>query len=665
MNLNLNIRLLTATLTSITALASCGVARAADYCVLPESSCTPANTFPQTGAGVQAALDAAGAATDSDRVLLGGATYTAPSTAGFQYSHPTAPVQIIGRGSGNSLLTAPADADTVLYLGGGASSTVSDVGVRLPLRVANASYLVGLSMIGGTAQRVAVTSDPGLNGATAVVMHGGAFLDGSVELPHTGPIAAIQTSGSGETVRNTSIAAAKGLLIHGDGFTADHLRIHAYGGDDIDLYASAAKLSDSTITQSGSGLGTFVTTSNGFDASLRLDHDTVIGSGGSGFVGLYAAATTQSGHTASIEAHNTIVRGFIHDRGRAVNGAGTGASVTTAYSDYDPAGDLTVGTVAGSTGSISSVGGDINADPMFVDQAAGDYRVLSGSPAIDAGDPAGLLANEPTTDGCAGARLIDGHGNAGATSDIGAFEFHLLAPTATPALNGTATAGQPAALDGSASADPYGGTLAYGWSFDDGGGADTATASHTWTTAGAHTATLTVTDTCGYSATKSLAVAVATPPAPPAPPTTTTTTATTTATATTTTTTTTTPAPTPTPKPIAPALSRLRGAYKHGRGVSAAFGLNVRASVSIAIVRRIVGHRYGRRCIVGRTRTATARSCVLQKTVATRRLAAHTGTNSLRLSRLVLTPGRYTLTASATNAGGHQTARISFVARRS
>ncbi|NIN36771.1 MAG: hypothetical protein GTO60_17460, partial [Gammaproteobacteria bacterium] len=59
--------------------------------------------------------------------------------------------------------------------------------------------------------------------------------------------------------------------------------------------------------------------------------------------------------------------------------------------------------------------GNINTDPLFVDAANGNYRLLPGSPCINAGDP-NYVAEPNETDLDGKPRLIDGR------VDMGAYE---------------------------------------------------------------------------------------------------------------------------------------------------------------------------------------------------------------------------------------------------
>ncbi len=74
------------------------------------------------------------------------------------------------------------------------------------------------------------------------------------------------------------------------------------------------------------------------------------------------------------------------------------------------------------TASQTGTNGNISASPMFFDAAAGNYRLQSGSPAIDAGSAAGA----PTVDFEGTSRPLDGNGDASGVVDIGAFEAPTL-----------------------------------------------------------------------------------------------------------------------------------------------------------------------------------------------------------------------------------------------
>jgi hypothetical protein len=79
--------------------------------------------------------------------------------------------------------------------------------------------------------------------------------------------------------------------------------------------------------------------------------------------------------------------------------------------------------------------GDIQADPRFLNRAAGDFHLLSTSPCIDAG----TAANAPLTDFEGVARPLDGNNNGMASFDLGAFEWvHPLADSDGDGMNDAA-----------------------------------------------------------------------------------------------------------------------------------------------------------------------------------------------------------------------------------
>lgn len=70
-------------------------------------------------------------------------------------------------------------------------------------------------------------------------------------------------------------------------------------------------------------------------------------------------------------------------------------------------------------GTYRDLGGNINANPLFVDPASGDYHLTPNSPCIDRGTNEGAI----TTDFEGDSRPLDGNGDTIERTDIGADEY--------------------------------------------------------------------------------------------------------------------------------------------------------------------------------------------------------------------------------------------------
>ncbi len=157
--------------------------------------------------------------------------------------------------------------------------------------------------------------------------------------------------------------------------------------------------------------------------------------------------------------------------------------------------------IQGASGYSGS--GNLDADPLFVNPAAGDLRVRGDSPAIDAGNNSAVRPDAADLDGdgdtgepvpcdlTKAARFVDvpfvsdtGVGDPPLV-DIGAYEYSPLPPVANAGGPYAGNESATIAFTASASTDPNGDLLLYRWDFDGDGQWDTAwssdpSATHSW-----------------------------------------------------------------------------------------------------------------------------------------------------------------------------------------
>jgi hypothetical protein len=390
--------LLTLTLTSM--------ASADSYCVAPATGCD------HTATSLQDALTQAGTHAGEDSISVGAATYAQDNLVYNPGDH--ALVSITGAGQDATTIRRQTSSNAVLTISG-LGGPIALTGLTVLTGDSTSDMAVQLQY-GGSLDHVKVQSAPGASHPIGVEALKATQVTNS-RFDVEGDQSCLSVGGAGTTkVLDTAITGcAYGLASRAGATFAHRLRITdvTYG---LQVPTGTAYLDDSIIRSTATAVGVNVEGSSA--ATVYMEQDTLIGSGSP------IAGVSSSNHTGSgvghVYVYDSIIRGFSHPLQADSDSAAHPATLTADFNDYDGT-VLTVG-----FGSFELNDHVSNADPLFVDRAAGDYHLQASSPVIDLdAEPLVTLWDESPTDLDGSIRIINGK------RDLGAFERPLTPAAAT------------------------------------------------------------------------------------------------------------------------------------------------------------------------------------------------------------------------------------------
>lgn len=395
--------------TALTTLALPAFAGAADYCVGQNLGCDD----PHTVQSLDHALDKADDADDADRILLGPGIHMPSNGLPFMYNRADAPVEIVGQGTGQTVLTRSIlSSGSILSLYGGPGSSVRDLTLRVPAGVENSFTAL---MTSATARRIEVIEDSTqTNQRSGVALFGGTLEDSTVMLDGEDETRGVRFFEAPGTLRRSTVSAQIGVYSRLGG-TVERSRVTGTRTG-VTAYQGTTTVTGSVIRfgSFGSGNGIHAEAVAGSDTTVNADGVTIICSpcvtSSPGVLAVNGVAPDQDVH---VNLANSVLRTKgVPLTASTAAGASGHVSIAASYSDYK-AGSSHEGNSSITESNVSNVG-----EAGFVDAAGGDYHLLPSSALIDTGDPA--TGQGVDLDG--NPLVADGNADGMARRDPGAYE---------------------------------------------------------------------------------------------------------------------------------------------------------------------------------------------------------------------------------------------------